>query len=615
VLNSNVDSGLLNKKDELSLLIEKKDPDLIIMNEILPKRRRTKKKLTAKDFSINGYDNAVRSTTQGRGVIIYFKHSLSVHSVEVLNNFDFEESTWLSIKLKGNDNLLVGSVYRSPTSSRENNIRLNHLFQKALDTNHTHILITGDFNYGTINWELQQSPDSIDQCSSLFLESVKDLFLFQHVAETTRHRMGQSSTRLDLIFTNEINMVTDLEYLPPLGASDHSCLSFKLLCYTDFKPFDEPRPSFYKGDYPSMRDDLKSVNWGDLKNSDLDTYWDAFTSSIFESVDKHIPVIKPSHKAKKKPWLNRDAVIACEEKKRAWKSWSFCKTIQNWQSYASKRNSATRACRHAKLNFEREIAGKLKEDPKSFHSYVRSQLKTKSGIGDLESGDGSLLTSDVQKAELLNSFFASVFTDEDTTTIPTLSDRNFSSILNNVSINPDTVKKKLTKLKTTKTPGIDSIHPLLLKECADELSVVIADLFNLSLQSHNVPNAWRKAQVTPIFKKGSKRQCANYRPVSLTVILCKVLESFIRDEIMQHMESNDLFAPHQHGFRSKRSCVTQLLEVVDHWSEVIEQGGKLDCIYLDFAKAFDTVPYQRLLQKLYAYGIRSNVHGWIEAFL
>jgi len=126
---------------------------------------------------------------------------------------------------------------------------------------------------------------------------------------------------------------------------------------------------------------------------------------------------------------------------------------------------------------------------------------------------------------------------------------------------------------------------------------------------------WKKAQVTPLFKKGCKSQCSNYRPVSLTVILCKLLETFVRDAIMKHMENNNLFTEHQHGFRQKHYCVTQLLEVVEHWSEILENGGSVDCIYLDFAKAFDTVPYLRLIHKLHTYGIRGKVLKWVESFL
>ena len=184
----------------------------------------------------------------------------------------------------------------------------------------------------------------------------------------------------------------------------------------------------------------------------------------------------------------------------------------------------------------------------------------------------------------------------------------------NVEITPETVKKKLSVLKTNKSPGIDSIHPLILKECYEELSDILSKLFNHSLQCESLPAMWRKTQVTPLFKKGNKQSCSNYRPVSLTVILCKILETFIRNAIMKHMEENKMFTDHQHGFRTKHSCVTQILEVVEHWSEILEQGGNLDCIYLDFAKAFDTVPYQRLLQKLHAYGISGKVLSWIKSF-
>jgi len=185
-----VDSGLLNKTDELSLIVNDKDPDLLIFNEILPKRRRSKKKLSDRDFSINGYDFVISSTSEGRGVIIYFKTYLQVQSVDLLTNRVFDESIWLNIKLKGNDSLLVGNVYRSPSSTNDNNANLNFLLKKAIDMNTSHVLIVGDFNYGSINWELFQSSEALEHCSSLFTEKVKDLFLYQHVGENTRHRVG-----------------------------------------------------------------------------------------------------------------------------------------------------------------------------------------------------------------------------------------------------------------------------------------------------------------------------------------------------------------------------------------------------------------------------------------
>ena len=110
-------------------------------------------------------------------------------------------------------------------------------------------------------------------------------------------------------------------------------------------------------------------------------------------------------------------------------------------------------------------------------------------------------------------------------------------------------------------------------------------------------------------------QVNNYRPISLTSILCKLLEKIIRDELMNHMETNGLFTKHQHGFRKGHSCVTQLIEVIDDWTEELDKSNDIDCIYLDFQKAFDTVPHKRLLHKLQGYGISGSLYKWLESFL
>ena len=122
-------------------------------------------------------------------------------------------------------------------------------------------------------------------------------------------------------------------------------------------------------------------------------------------------------------------------------------------------------------------------------------------------------------------------------------------------------------------------------------------------------------EVTAIFKKGSKSSPGNYRPVSLTCILCKLLESFVKDQIVEYMEINNLFTSCQHGFRKHRSCVTQLLEVMNSFTQLIEDKNDIDVIYLDFCKAFDKVPHKRLLSKLESYGITGNLLKWIEQFL
>ena len=130
-----------------------------------------------------------------------------------------------------------------------------------------------------------------------------------------------------------------------------------------------------------------------------------------------------------------------------------------------------------------------------------------------------------------------------------------------------------------------------------------------------MPRIWKDATITSIFKKGDNSNPGNYRPVSLTSIVCKVMESIIRDKIMKHLHLNDLLSECQHGFIPMRSCVTNLLEVINKWTGALDEGKPIDAVYLDFAKAFDSVPHQHLILKIDSYGIMSKVQNWIRAFL
>ena len=133
-----------------------------------------------------------------------------------------------------------------------------------------------------------------------------------------------------------------------------------------------------------------------------------------------------------------------------------------------------------------------------------------------------------------------------------------------------------------KSPGPDGQHPLVLKELATELFIPLAIVFRKSLSEGCVPQSWKDTHVTPLFKKGKKSVRGNYRPVSLTSIIYKVIESLIKDHVIGHMTRNQLLSDYQHGFISARS--TNLL-VLDAWSEAMDEMIPVDAIHKDFAKA------------------------------
>ena len=240
-----------------------------------------------------------------------------------------------------------------------------------------------------------------------------------------------------------------------------------------------------------MRSDLSDVNWNENSTSDISDLWFNFSEKLIQCIDKHVPKTVPSNSRKKKLWINKEALQAIDEKNKAWKKYRACKTKHNYQLYAEKRNKSTHANRKAKSNFERLVAENIKTDSKSFWNYVRSKNKTRTGISDLYTSDGSLSNSDVQKAELLNNFFSSVFTDEDLSVIPDVGERAFNYPLESITITVEAVEKKLKQLKTDKSPGMDNIHPIILKECSSEICKPLTDLFNISLKKGTLPEVWK----------------------------------------------------------------------------------------------------------------------------
>ena len=173
----------------------------------------------------------------------------------------------------------------------------------------------------------------------------------------------------------------------------------------------------------------------------------------------------------------------------------------------------------------------------------------------------------------------------------------------------------LRSLNVNKSSGPDGLHPRVLKELATVLSYPLKLLFDKTITQGKLPSQWKIAEVRPIFKKGIKTSPGNYRPVSLTPIICKVFEGFIKDSIFKHLINNNLLSDDQYGFCGGRSCTTQLLNTINDWFSYLDKNIPVDAVYLDFRKAFDTVPHERLLNKLHGYGVRGQLLDWIRDFL
>ncbi|BHF77979.1 hypothetical protein SprV_0602108900 [Sparganum proliferum] len=147
------------------------------------------------------------------------------------------------------------------------------------------------------------------------------------------------------------------------------------------------------------------------------------------------------------------------------------------------------------------------------------------------------------------------------------------------------------------------------------MSKPLALIFQTSFVTGRLPFDWKSATVTPLFKGRSRASANNYRPVCLTSISCKIMEKIIKKALMQFLEQHHLLSDAQHGFRSGRCCLTNLLFTLERWTEARDEGNVVHAIYIDLKKAFDSIPHQRLLHKLRNAGIRGHLLVWIQRFL
>jgi hypothetical protein len=391
----------------------------------------------------------------------------------------------------------------------------------------------------------------------------------------------------------------------------------KMVIRTDIQEGKRKDRNFKQMKLRKLKGILQTTNWNTLLNGNVEQDWQEFKSVYTKAVDECIPWKTISRKPRPK-WMTRRVTHILTKKRKTWRKFKETRRQELHLRFLELRRESELAIAGAKRDFEDKLARNIKDDPKSFFAYARSKHNTKASVGPLKKADGSLEADDAECAELLNKQFSGVFTREDEEHIPdpvNLFHGRNEERLEEVQIAEQDVAMMLSKLKPDKAQGPDEIHPRILRECSREIAPALFRIFKKSLDSSEIPQDWRQANVVPLHKGGTKAATGNYRPVSLTSVVCKVLERIIKDRLVIHFEQHQLMHSSQHGFTKGRSCLTNLLTYLEDVTRAVDEGHPLDAIYLDFSKAFDKVPHRRLLRKLEAHGISGKTLKLVASWL
>jgi hypothetical protein len=372
------------------------------------------------------------------------------------------------------------------------------------------------------------------------------------------------------------------------------------------------RYNWKKADWPAFQMELQRLNWRHFYDSEnVDLIYQSIVKCIWSACEASVPVI--SFKRQNRLVWETNAVRDARRRRReAEIHHRYYRTEESRLTRNKAANHLKQIVKKAVLHYERSVA--TSTDPNCFWKYVRRRQKPHPRIGPLYNAKSGSITDDPREcAQLFAEEYSSYFIVDDGNT-PTLPSHTHEA-LTSIIFCPALVQTQLRRMRNHASPGPDGITYLMLKGGGLFMLEQLSIFYQYCLDRAVTPSEWKLAFVVPIHKKGDRTRMANYRPISLTSCVAKLMEACVRKEVLTFWRSNPVIHPSQFGFIPNSSCCNQLIMYLDQVTEFVDDGSCVDAVYLDLAKAFNTVPHKKLLMKLCSLGLRGDLLKWLTSFL
>lgn len=497
------------------------------------------------------------------------------------------------------------------------------------------IIFTGDLNFPLIDWELESvyggAGDMRTQAEAV-LHFAEEFCLNQHINTPTR-----GTNILDIVLTNNDALLHNIT-VNRTNLSDHSIITLTTNLSTNMQTRSTSEThqalNFSHLNFLSesvcwegMKRDLSEIKWNSLmKDLDTESQYDVLVTKCLETSKKHVPLRRPSKKTlSNKSNIPRDRKILMRKRTKLKKK---LRNTSNTEVVTQTENKIISIEEKLKMSVELENDRKemqavscIKTNPKYFYKYAANKSVVRANIGPLTDSDNRTISEPQEIVEELLLQYKSIFSSPVENKIINSPKEFFSQDTNSVSkltdiyLSRDNIENAIKEVTTNSAAGPDLFPAVLLKSCASELSVPLLIFYRNSLDTGTIPKQLKSANITPIYKGGSRAEAKSYRPVSLTSHIIKVLERIIVKNMATYLEQNNKMNQDQHGFRSGRSCLSQLLSHYETILEKLEYNKNVDVVYLDFAKAFDKVDHGILLHKTQQMGITGKLGMWLHSFL
>ena len=603
-----------SKRDELSSYLSETEVDLVMISE-------SKLHQTVPEGAVNfpGFQIASRldraSKHPGGGLLILVRDGINFHNVIEKNvNFSCQVA---SVQIKDTYFVLV---YRRPQTTKDQNTELvEHLIDKYADKK---VIFFGDYNLPGIDFDEPINHGAEDDDDKTVRELWKD---FAHELQLVQHVRGATQkygNTLDLVMSREIegtvlkDPIVD-KYLFQ-GMSDHYPILTEVALDIHIERvvkyiFDDKRMDIEKFvKYIEDSDMLNRVR-AELSANDK---WIVIRSILLEARKHACPVIKCKDRSKP-PWTNQ-AIEALHAKigrlRRKIKSPSQSVNVKERRISDLKVLSQRlkKMISEARLRFESKNIDQMHADKNLLFKHVKKVKRAGNAAPPINGMGGQTLISNAAKASEFQRKFMGIYGKKSTKNHKW----NFDCKLGDIQFHPAKIRAKVMKMKRNVACGIDTIGPSLYKDSPFVVFESLSHLFRRCFDYGEIPLDWTVARVKPLWKNsGSKSDINKYRPVSIGVTACKIMEAMSLDPITELAEAADVFGEEQHGFRKGRSTMTNLNEYWRYVTSLVDRGRHVHVLGLDMSSAFDKVDIDYLLDSLEAIGIGGRLGRFIELWL
>ena len=621
IFHSNIQSLHANKQDLLSTLSNFKFTFPIIcltetwLNDI------NKQHLHLPNYQ---HEFRYRTKKSGGGVSIFIRNNLSFSTRDDLSTMeDCFESVFAEIdhrEISADRNIVIGCIYRPPkTSINDFNKSLNRILN-SLSTENKHCYLCGDFNV-----DLLKADSHLPTAS--FLEHLFSHSLFPSINKPTRISVT-SATIIDNIFFDPIHTRPATSGILTCAVSDH----LPVFTLTRFQ-MNNLRNNEYittrifndrnKAKFKNM---LNSCRWdGCLHESNCQNAFTAFYDQYKQCFERCFPLTKLRVGYRnRKSWLTEGLRSSIKRKNALYRIFMRTRNAIDKKRYSEYKRQLRSLLRQAERNHYKHLFNMHRSNLRKSWGVIKEVLNRKRcNPSDRQmtlSVDGEQVSDPSSVCQVFNEFFVSIGPSLADAVPPVNVDPcSFIRFHSNSSLflKPTDTTEILNILKDLRNsaPGPDGIPALIVKENAETIVPMLAHIINLSFVQGTFPQELKIAKVSPLYKSGDAKKTNNYRPISLLSVFSKILEKCMSSRLMDHMTKNNILYKYQFGFRPKHSTSMALHLLVDKITESLNKKESFVGVALDFRKAFDTVDFSILLQKLYRYGIRGNSLLWFDSYL